>query len=152
MIQEPLISIITCFFNEEAFLEEAIEGVLKQEYLNWELLLVNDGSSDNSPDIAKRFAETFPDKIFYLEHNQNKGLCAGRNLALQESRGKYVAILDADDFWLPGYLRNILQIMLENPVSLVCEASEYWYDWDDSHKLNVIKPIGTEGNKIYSPP
>ena len=78
---EPLVSVVLCFYNEKLFLGEAIQSVLSQEYRKWELILVDDGSSDESTDIAKAYAAQYPDRIFYVDHayHQNKGLSASRN-------------------------------------------------------------------------
>ncbi len=73
---QPSVSVIIAFLNEENYLEEAVLSVMQQEYNNWELILVDDGSSDSSTAIAKSFAKQDANKIFYLEHagHINKGL------------------------------------------------------------------------------
>ncbi|HEX8356723.1 MAG TPA: glycosyltransferase family A protein, partial [Segetibacter sp.] len=103
---KPLVSVIVSFLNEERFLEEAIQSVLWQKYSNWELILIDDGSSDSSSDIAKKYAREYPDKIYYLEHENhaNKGLSGSRNYGISKSKGDLIAILDADDVWLPDKL------------------------------------------------
>src|SRR5260221_1467443 len=101
---EPLVSVIIAFLNEQRFLEEAIKSVLEQDYKHWELLLVDDGSTDPSTGIALKYADTFPNKIIYCEHADhiNKGLSASRNHGIRRARGSLVAFLDADDVWLPA--------------------------------------------------
>src|SRR5688572_12616840 len=102
----PKISVITCFLNTELYIRETIESVLKQDYNNWELLLIDDGSVDRSTGIAKEFAAKYPDKIIYLEHENhiNKGSGASRNLGIKKTSGTLIAFLDADDVWLPDML------------------------------------------------
>ena len=97
----PLVSVVTAFFREEKFLDETIQSVINQSYTNWELLLVDDGSPDGSPDIARKYASRYPDKIFYLQHENraNKGVCRSRNYGISRSRGEFIAYLDADDVW-----------------------------------------------------
>jgi glycosyltransferase involved in cell wall biosynthesis len=155
-IAQPIVSVITCFYNEETFLEETIQSVLAQTYTNWELLLIDDGSPDTSPAIAKRYTDAYPDKIIYLQHEQhaNKGVCKSRNLGIVKSRGKFIAYLDADDVWLPDKLQNQLDIFTQHPeAAVLLEASSYWYSWQSAERKNVLIPIGsTEQNKLYTPP
>jgi glycosyltransferase involved in cell wall biosynthesis len=155
-IASPMVSVITCFYNEETFLEETILSVLAQTYTDWELLLVDDGSPDTSPAIAKRYADLYPDKIIYLqhEHHANKGVCKSRNLGVAKSRGNYIAYLDADDVWLPGKLQNQLNVFQQHPqATALLEASNYWYSWQSPQRSNVIIPIGSdEQDTLYHPP
>ncbi|RNI24546.1 glycosyltransferase family 2 protein [Rufibacter latericius] len=154
-VSSPLVSVIIAFLNEERFLTEAIESVLRQEYDHWELLLVDDGSTDKSTRLAKDFAARFPGKVFYYEHSghQNKGLSASRNYGLSKAKGQYVAILDADDVWLPGKLANQVAIFKQHPeVAMIAEASEYWYSWEDDGKENVSIAVGAPQDKTYDPP
>src|SRR5271154_2347778 len=104
----PLVSTIIIFLNAEKFLAEAVESVLAQTYPTWELWLVDDGSTDDSSRIARDYATRHAARIHYLEHpgHENRGKSASRNLGLRHSRGSYVALLDADDVWLPGKLTN----------------------------------------------
>ena len=150
----PKISIITCFLNTERYIRETIESVLMQEYENWELLLIDDGSIDNSTSIAKAFATAYPGRIIYLEHENhvNKGSSISRNLGIEKSSGTLIAFLDADDIWLPDMLSSLLTIMQRYPAAMICEASEYWYDWDGSHRKNEIVTIGVEQDRLYMPP
>jgi glycosyltransferase involved in cell wall biosynthesis len=155
-IASPIVSVITCFYNEEIFLEETIQSVVAQTYTDWELLLVDDGSPDTCPAIAKRYADLYPGKIIYLQHEQraNKGVCKSRNLGIAKSRGNYIAYLDADDVWLPDKLQKQLDIFHQHPrTTVLLEASNYWYSWQSPQRSNVIIPIGSdEQDKLYNPP
>ncbi len=153
----PLVSIITCFFNEEIFLKETVESVLAQAYPHWELLLIDDGSSDQSSRQAKDYASRYPEKIYYHEHpgHANKGLSASRNFGINQARGEYVAFLDADDVWLPQKLSQQTAVMQNHPeVALLCEASEYWYSWQQPPlRGDMVMKVGNgmpEG--VYQPP
>src|SRR5919107_1887161 len=108
MSSRPLVSTVVAFLNGERFIEEAIESVLAQTYDNWELLLVDDGSTDGSTRIALQCAEQYPAKVRYLEHlgHQNCGMSASRNLGVSRAKGQYIAFLDADDVWLPHKLQQ----------------------------------------------
>lgn len=153
-MEQPLVSVITGFFNVERFLQEAIDGVLQQEYSNWELFLVDDGSSDGSTQIAKQNAARHPGKIFYLEHegHANKGVCASRNLALQHAKGELIAILDSDDVWQPGKLKQQVALFATLPeAAMICQASEYWFTWADPQRPNVVVPVGAPQDRLYQP-
>ena len=88
MSSKPLVSVIVIFFNAEDFIQEAIESVFAQTYEHWELLLVDDGSTDKSRSIAERCAEQYPDKVRCLEHegHQNRGMSASRNLGIDNAK------------------------------------------------------------------
>ncbi|RDV16709.1 glycosyltransferase family 2 protein [Pontibacter diazotrophicus] len=150
----PFVSVIIAFLNEEKFLTEAVESVLAQDYPHWELILVDDGSTDSSSAIAKTYAQRFTGKIFYLEHegHRNKGLSASRNHGIAHAKGELLAFLDADDVWLPGKLTNQVAIFQRHPeISMVAEASDYWYSWDKADAENVAIAVGAPQDKVYQP-
>ena len=130
--KKSLVSCITPFLNEEKFIEEAIESVFAQTHKNWELLLVDDGSTDGSTELALRYARQYPEKVRYLEHegHQNLGLGVSRNLAIQKAKGDYVAFLDADDIWLPQKLEKQVAILEANPeAGMVFGPHNQWFSW-----------------------
>jgi glycosyltransferase involved in cell wall biosynthesis len=92
--KRPLVSAVIAFMNEEQFLGETIESVLQQDYDNFELLLIDDGSTNKSTDIAKDYSKKYPGKIFYFDHenHQNHGVCISRNLGVEKARGDLIAI------------------------------------------------------------
>lgn len=146
-MNEPLVSILVGFYNTEKYLAEAIESVLAQTYTNWELLLIDDGATDQSPAIARSYARQYPDKIFYHQHadKANHGVAASRNLAVKLARGNYLAVLDSDDVWLADKLAEQLKIMQAHPqAGLLCEASEYWFSWEESSRKDIVIPVGAE--------
>src|SRR5215207_5031419 len=108
MSTKPLVSVIVVFLNAEKFIEEALESVLAQTYDNWELLLVDDGSTDSSTEIALRYANRYSGRVRYVEHpwHQNRGASASRNLGIRHAKGEYIAFLDADDVWLAHKLEQ----------------------------------------------
>src|SRR5580765_6761452 len=117
MQRVPLVSVIISFLNEEIFLAESIESVLSQTYTNWEIILVDDGSTDHSTAIAKKYALSFPGKIIYTDHEEhsNKGLSYSRNHGISQSKGDLIAVLDADDVWLEDKLKLQVELMTANP-------------------------------------
>ena len=128
----PAVSVIVPFWNASAFLEEAIDSVLAQTFLSWELLLIDDGSSDGSTEIAKRYVERFTGNIRYFEHerHENRGVAASRNLGVRHATGRYIAFLDADDVWFPNKLARQTAILESQPdAAMVCGPSQFWYSW-----------------------
>lgn len=157
MPDQPLVSILTAVYNGEAFLSEAIAAVLTQDARSWELWIVNDGSTDATSNIARGAAGVHPDRVHYLEHpnNRNRGLCASRNLALSHARGKYIAILDADDVWHPTKLTEQIAIAQQFPTAgLVYGRSEYWHSWsgDPQEAAKDHVPALAPGDRLYQPP
>ncbi|GAB4374235.1 MAG: hypothetical protein Kow00121_18360 [Elainellaceae cyanobacterium] len=153
-----LVSGIMIFLNAERFMEEAIESVLAQTYPNWELILVDDGSSDRSTQIALAYAEKHPEKIRYLEHegHQNRGMSAARNLGIKNAKGNYIAFLDADDIWLPQKLeRQVATLESQPEAMLVCGRTQWWYSWtghpQDQH-LDNMREVAPDYNRLYQPP
>jgi len=132
MSERPLVSVVTIFLNEEKFIRDAIESVFAQSCDNWELLLVDDGSSDESTAIARRYEQQCPLKVLYLEHpdHENRGMSQSRNLALDRARGEHIAFLDADDVWTPNKLQEQLAILRSHPdAAMVCGRAQFWYSW-----------------------
>lgn len=106
-----MISIITPFFQSEKYIEASIYSVLKQSFDDWELLLINDGSYDQSKDIALSFKDP---RIRYFEQN-NKGVSAARNFGLSKMKGQFFCFLDSDDILTPNSLKSRITIFNNNP-------------------------------------
>jgi len=113
----PVVSVIVPIFNSARFLPEAVESVLRQTLSDWELLLADDGSTDDSLTIALGYASRHPAKVRVLTHagNTNLGVSATRNLALRHSQGDYVAFLDSDDLWHHDKLERQVRGLESNP-------------------------------------
>ncbi len=131
---ENLVSIIMPLYNGEKFIEITLESVLKQTYKNWELLITNDGSKDNSPKIAEKYAEK--DERIKLFNQINKGSAAARNNSLREAKGKYIVFLDSDDIWENNFLEEQIKFLKEKNASLV---------------FSSYRRINEEGKKILEP-
>jgi len=153
----PLVSVVMPFWNAERFIQEAIESVFMQSYAHWELVLIDDGSTDQSTAIAQRYAVRHPGRVRYLEHagHQNRGQSASRNVGIGCTGGEYVAFLDADDVWLPLKLQEQVAILNANPeAGMVYGASQYWRSWtgdpEDFHRDYVTK-LGVEADSLVRP-
>ena len=158
MDNKPLVSVIMIFLNAEKFIEEAIESVIAQTYDNWELLLVNDGSTDRSKEIALNYAGRLPERIRYFEHgnHQNYGTSASRNLGIQHAKGKYIAFLDADDVWLPKKLEQQVAIMESRlDVAMVYGRTLVWHSWagtQEEKPEDHFNDLGVIPDSVIEPP
>jgi glycosyltransferase involved in cell wall biosynthesis len=149
----PRISVITIFLNAERYMDEAIRSVFAQDFQDFELLLVDDGSSDRSTHIALDYAERFPNKVRYLEHegHANRGMSASRNLGIRSARGELMAFIDADDVWEPRKLSEQLAIMKAHPeLGMACGAVRYWRSW--AGQEDRILPTGVRQDEVVLPP
>ena len=134
MARDPRVSVVVIFLDEERFLPEAVESVLAQTYSNWELILVDDGSTDRSAEIAKELAAG-DGRIRYVTHSGggNRGMSASRNRGVAVSSGELVAFLDADDVWLPEKLAEQVELLELHPeVAMVYGRTQWWFSWDPS--------------------
>jgi len=155
MSRQPLVSVVIIFLNGEEFIGEAIESVLNQTYQNWELMLVDDGSSDGSTEIARRYAARDPGRVRYLEHpgHANRGMSASRNLGSRSGEGEYVAFLDADDVWLPRKLEEQVAILESHPsAGMVYGRAEYWHSWSGTGQPDQVRELGIPPDTLIEPP
>jgi len=132
MTRPPLVSVIMPFLNVAAFLEEAIDSVRAQTYRHWELLLCDDGATDGSSMIARRYVELDPERIRHLAHDDGgtHGASATRNLGIAQARGDLIALLDGDDAWFPNKLEEQIDILAERPeADALYGVTELWYGW-----------------------
>ncbi|NHC41258.1 glycosyltransferase family 2 protein [Bacillus sp. MM2020_1] len=111
--QQPLVSIITPSYNAGLFIERTIASVRKQTFQNWEMIIVDDCSTDNTPAILEHYKKE-DERIHVIFLNQNGGAAVARNIALQQAKGRFVAFLDSDDCWKPEKLTRQLSFMLNN--------------------------------------
>lgn len=102
-------------FNTGKYITETIESVLAQSYKNWELIIVDDCSSDNTDEIVSTYLSD--DRIHYLKNEKNSGAAFSRNTALREAKGKWIAFLDSDDLWMPEKLEKQIDFMDRNGYS-----------------------------------
>ena len=111
MMNSVLVTVIMPVYNAENYLKESIDGVLSQTYSNFELIILNDGSTDSSDTIITSYTDP---RIVYVKNNLNLKLIATLNLGLQKAKGKYIARIDADDIMLPNRISKQVMFLEEN--------------------------------------
>ncbi len=113
-----LVSIVMPSYNTAKFIEASIKSVLEQTYTNWELLIVDDCSTDNSDSVVKPYLKD--KRIKYFKNVKNSGAAISRNKALREAKGRWIAFLDSDDIWISEKLEKQIKFMKENHYSFTC--------------------------------
>ncbi len=116
-MKENLISIITPMYNGEKYVRETIQSVLNQTYQEWEMIIVDDGSKDNSPSIVQEFCNK--DSRIKLIKQKNRGSAAARNNSLRKAKGRYICFLDSDDIWDNNFLQDQLTFLKEQKAVIV---------------------------------
>src|SRR5687768_2433038 len=158
MSHNPIVSVVIIFLNAADFLQEAVESVLSQTYEHWELLLVDDGSNDESSEMARDFSSRDPARIRCLEHagHQNLGMSASRNLGIRNATGVYIAFLDADDYWLPDRLKTHVGILDLHPtVGMLYGTAKYWYSWTgrlEDRERDFVPELRARRDILFEPP
>ncbi len=120
-----LVSIIMPSYNTAKFISQTIESVLAQTYTNWELIIVDDCSTDNTDEVVKSFLSD--NRIKYIKNEKNSGAAVSRNRALREAKGKWIAFLDSDDLWLPEKLEKQISFMRKN---------DYYFSYTNYIEIN----------------
>lgn len=133
---EYLISIITPTYNCAQFIVETIKSVINQTYTNWEMIIVDDASNDNTEEVVKSIKD---ERIKYIRLKENSGAATARNIAMENASGKFMAFLDSDDIWIKDKLEKQVKFMIDNNYNFTCTAYEKMNEKGDS--LNkVFKP------------
>lgn len=137
-----LVSIITPCYNGAKYISETIDAVISQTYENWEMLIVDDGSKDDSAKIIKSYEEK-DGRIYYI-YQQNAGSAAARNNGIHQANGQYIALLDADDLWYPRFLEKQIAFMKEK--NIICASCSYRRINENSEE--ILRP--TKVKKVIS--
>jgi glycosyltransferase involved in cell wall biosynthesis len=156
-MKPPAVSVVINFFDARNYLQEAIDSVFAQSWQNWELLLVDDGSTDGSSEIARACAARHPGRVRYLEHpgHANRGGAAARNLGIFAARGERIAFLDADDVWLPNKLEKQIEVVEMVPAAaMVYGLALVWHSWNGSAdpSADPIKGYAFARDDLVDPP
>lgn len=119
------VSIIMPSYNTAAYIKRSIESVIAQTYTDWELIIVDDCSADNTDEVVAQLRD---ERIRYLKNEKNSGAALSRNRALREARGRWIAFLDSDDVWMPQKLEKQIAFMEENGYAF--SYTDYRILWD----------------------
>lgn len=129
MDQEIKVSIIMPTYNRALVIGQAIESVQKQSYTNWELIIIDDNSDDNTEEVVSKYC-TEDSRVIFIKNNKKKGVCGARNTGLEHSKGEYIAYLDTDNDWKDDYLLLMVQTLKLNRhyASIYCAQAVYLYE------------------------
>lgn len=131
-MEEGLVSIITPCYNGAKYIRETIDSVIAQTYSKWEMIIVDDGSKDNSAEIVRGYT----DERIHLIQQKNAGSAAARNNGIRQCNGQYIALLDADDLWKPDFLKKQIAFMKKRKaVCVFCS-----YERIDGHSKQILHP------------
>ena len=144
---EELVSIIMPTYNCAAFIEDSIKSVITQYYQNWELIIVDDCSTDNTKTVLTSYLEKYPN-IRYTCLEKNSGPAVARSEALKQAKGDYVAFLDSDDIWLPNKLSSQIAFMKENNYAFSCAGYEVIGEDGFSKGYVLLPPLKTDYKKM----
>ena len=144
MESQPLVSVIMPCYNMASYVSDSIKSVIAQTYPHWELLIVDDASTDTTVNIIESFSQT-DSRIKFDIKKHNSGIADTRNQCIQMAQGSFLAFLDADDIWHPEKLEKQLKFMLEKNVGF----SYSTYDWIDEDGNTLNRFINTIGNLDY---
>lgn len=123
-----LVSVIVPIYNVEKYLKECLDSLVNQTYSNVEIILINDGSRDNSAQIAKYYVDKFENFVLYEQ--ENKGLSAARNLGIEHSKGEYICFLDSDDYLVNDAIARLVQLAQNKNLDLIKFSAFSFYDED----------------------
>ncbi len=151
----PLVSAVTIVRDGERFLEEAIDSVLGQTYRNLELVVVDDGSTDRSAEIADRFVRAAPDRVRLVRHADGgtRGMSTARSLGVRTAHGELIGFLDSDDVWLPDKIAEQVAVLDAHPAAgMVYGRTQMWYSWDaNAARSDYFYDLGVAPDRLYPP-
>ena len=142
--QTPKVSIILPTYNRAYIIEKAIQSVLNQTYQDFELIIVDDGSTDNTEEIIKKLQEK-DKRIRYIKLETNKGAAAARNEGIKIAHGKYITFQDSDDEWLPEKLEKQMKIFETTPEDIIVYTGFWRIDGDEKTYIPDINISNREG-------
>lgn len=157
---EPLVSVIVPLYNCGQYIKKCVKSILEQTYNNIQVIVVNDGSSDNSDEVMQQLAEENENILYIVQENQ--GVAQARNIALRKAKGKYILFVDADDYLDRSYISNLVDCAEKLNAELV--VSGYTMEYEKGNKKVVIVPkeyykieneiwvyrISSTGGRLYS--
>jgi glycosyltransferase involved in cell wall biosynthesis len=151
----PLVSAVTIVRDGDHFLAEALDSALGQSYREIELVVVDDGSTDRSAEIAERYVRAAPDRVRLVRHSDggSRGMSAARTLGARVAQGDLIGFLDADDVWLPEKIADQVAVLEAHPdAGMVYGRTQMWHSWDqNSARSDYFYDLGVEPDRLYPP-
>jgi len=143
------LSVVIPCYNYGRYLKESLDSVLSQDFSDFEVVLVDDGSTDETSEIGEAYAREYP-QLHYIRCPQNVGLFKAAKIGLEAAQGEYLHYFSSDDRYLPGFLSKSMQILRDNPkLGLVCSTVGYFQDGSDIVESKPLIPECTE-SKIFT--
>lgn len=142
---QPLVSVVIPTYNQSSLLKKTIHSVLEQTYSNTEIIIVDDGSSDDTKNVVQNFIKSHGDKIVYKQQ-QNKGTPAARNTGWRSAQGELVATLDHDDLWLPQKLERQIPVFEDPKVGMSHAAVHFFFEQNGEKIVTSTGYSGTDWN------
>lgn len=142
-----LVSVIMPSYNTAGFIGESIESVLNQTYKNFELIIVDDCSSDNTDEVVAGFSD---ERIIYVKNEKNSGAAVSRNRAISKAKGKWIAFLDSDDIWEKDKLKKQIDFMESNGYHFSYTSYQQIDEKSDSLGVEVSGPSGINKRQMYN--
>lgn len=139
-MKKPRFSIIVPLYNKAPYVRKALESVVAQTYRDFELIIVDDGSTDNSVTICEEYLNNITHQTSHIIHQKNSGVAAARNRGVAESHGEFVCFLDADDWWEANFLEEMDRLITEYPEAGLCATNYVYYKPGKTHvALNLSR-------------
>lgn len=135
----PRVSVIVPIYNVEKYLERCLNSVKKQTFTDFEVIMINDGSTDKSSEIAQRFAES--DSRFILINQENKGISEVRNKGVQLAGGEYICFVDSDDFCTEDYIEKLYNAAKKNNADISCCVYSFYYEKTGKSRIVRLKNL-----------
>ena len=149
-MMSDLVTVITPMYNSGKYIEETLNSVISQTYENWELFIIDDGSSDNCVELVSDFKKN-DDRIKLIINEENQGAAISRNIGIREANGRYIAFLDSDDLWVPTKLEEQINFMSKNQLALSYSSYEKIDEFGNHIKnINVVYTQTTYHNLLKS--
>ena len=142
-----LVSICIPAYNADKFISKALSSVREQTFPDWELIVTEDGSEDNTEELVNDFACEIQQHVHYQRHENNQGLPATRNSGIKKAKGKFIALLDADDYWTPNHLESIVSLFKRDNAEIVHSGS-ILFDEESGRELSIRAPTPEQINKF----
>ena len=147
MTNKKLVSIVMPAYNSARFIGESIKSVQRQNFQDWELIIIDDGSVDDTEEIIKKYAKE-DGRIKYFRNTKNQGSARARNRGVKESKGRYIAFIDSDDLWYEEKLSKQVEFMIGNGCSISCTGYQHMNARGELLGRIIIPPQTADYNRV----